>query len=259
MKKRYISFLFMIVLFSACDRNRILELPTVSEAVKMANDNLNNEKNNSIFDASKLIGLDTAVFFEGNFSPGKKKEVIAMCFASKMVKPCNTEPISPPPFETSNYLFMKLTQGRGSWVIDWVAQENPIQAQNIVDIDNDKLSELVFEGSYYCKGGMRFGYYYILTFKNDNAQIIYQKVSENQLATWPNPKVSLYKGAVLIDEIEVRLEDVDNDSVMEILERREVLEYNGGVTLEEISDSANKYLIFDTIFLTELEFEKEFE
>lgn len=257
--KIIITVIIFATLISGCDWNRIPESITVSDALELARESLKDKENISIFDNEKLTAIDTAVFYEGQFSPGKKREILVMCYEKNKPKPCNSNEVSPPPFETSDYLLMKLIPKRGKWVADWVAQENRISKQNIFDIDNDQLDEIIFNGEYSCRGGMTFGYYYIMTFKNDNAQIIYQKVSENQLTTWPNPNVTFYNGAVLIDEMKVRLEDVDNDSIMEIIEERKVLEYNGGQSLQEINDSAIKHRIIDTVFLKELEFEKEFD
>jgi hypothetical protein len=258
MKLKYIALVFIVGLMVYSCNYEIPETPSVSKALELAKENLENNENINIFDVTKLQNLDTAVFFEGQFSGNYKKEIIAMCFSKDGFLPCSSYAKSPPPFETSHYLIMKLIPKRGNWVTDWIAQENKIDANSIIDIDNDSLNELVFNGMYMCNGGMTYGYYYIMTFKNNDPSIIYQKISENQLTTWPNPNISFYDGAVLIDEMKVRLEDIDGDNKMEILENRKVLEYRGGKSLEEIKDSATHHEIIDTVFLTELEFEEEF-
>lgn len=259
MKIRYIAIILLAGIITFSCNYKTPEPPSVSDVLEMAKENLENNDNASIFDANRLVNLDTAVIFEGHFSTTKQKELIAMCFSKEEYLPCNSINKLPPPFETANYLVMKLTAKRGRWIPDWIAQENKLTSESIIDIDNDGLSELIFNGEYTCNGGMDYGYYYIMTFKNNDAAIIYQKVSENQLAMWPNPNISLTPENVLIDEIQVTLKDINGDSIMEILENRNVLEYNGGQTLKEINDSGITHRIIDTIFLTELQFEEEFD
>ncbi|PLX24332.1 MAG: hypothetical protein C0599_02460 [Salinivirgaceae bacterium] len=259
MNKKYLVLTLIAGFLAFACSYKIPAPPTVSEIIEMAKESLEKNDNISIFDATKLQNLDTAVFFEGKFSGSFKKEIIAMCFSKEGFLPCNTISKMPPPFETSHYLIMKLIPKRGNWVADWIAQENKIDANSVIDIDNDSLNELIFSGEYICNGGMTYGYYYIMTFKNNDPAIIYQKISENQLSVWPNPNISLTPENVLIDEIQVMLKDIDGDNIMEIIENRNVLEYNGGKTLQEINDSAVKHNILDTVFLTELEFEEEFD
>lgn len=247
-KLLFITSLFLVI-FIVCKQNSSnCDEPIRRNILNEAQLLIDNGEEALIFDESLLGTIDTIELFQGNFATSKG-EYLAMCYSFEEHYPCMSYSHLSPPYETANYLLMKLSCSNGKWNIDWAAQENKLEKNNIIDIDGDGISEIIFQGYYDCNGGMVYGYYYIAKFIKNELVYLYEKEPIDQIAVLPNPNLEITEKDTVTLNLNIEFIDVDNDGIKELIEKTTVVVYNGGKTRKEILKKASITNNIDTLYI----------
>ena len=257
MKKLLITTTLFLLIFIGCIQNDSnCTEPNANDILNEVQLLVDNDEKVLIFNENILGTLDTIELFPGNFS-GKNREYIGMCYSYEEYYPCMSFPHLSPPYETANYLLLKLSCKRGKWNIDWAAQENKLEERNIIDIEGDGINEIIFQGDYDCNGGMIYGYYYIAKFLNNELVYLYEKEPIDKIALLPNPNLMLTENDTLIFDLKVDLIDTNNDGVEELIENKRIVVYKGGETKSEILDNALITINADTLYFKNNKFDNK--
>ena len=249
MIKQTLFILIFGVLFTACKYSgTTCPEPNAKDILSEAKKIIESETLATVFNPERLKDIDTIEFLSGNFS-GEGDEILAVCYSREEYLPCLSFSHLPAPYETASYFLVKLSCLNGKWKVDWASQENKIQKEDLIDIDGDGVFELVFHGNYVCNGGMEYGYYYIVTLKENKEEILYRRLPVNQMAILPNPNFHPKVNDTIVLELEVDFEDVDNNGTMELLEKTKRIIYKGGKTEEEVQGKALIEIESNTYFL----------
>lgn len=179
----------------------------------------------------RLKNLDSLILLSGQFSSNQYPEYLALCVPQKSYFPCGGYSPHLPPVETANFLLLKMScQKEGKWQVDWFAQENMIRDSNLVDLNNDGLKELIFKDEAVCRGGIKYGFYYIQSLKNDTSTILYANNTFDKLMMFPFHKTRVAVGDTIVKRVNVSFKDVNQDGIQEIEEVLEYAIYQGGKT-----------------------------
>ena len=206
------------------------KLPSQTYILQKAQSLVNDTSNlGKILLPQRLQNLDTALLMVDHFASTKTLEFLAVCKPKEERLPCSQLASLLPPLETANFLLVKMScQRKNKWQVDWFAQENIINDSSLVDLNNDGLKELIFKDEAVCRGGIKYGFYYIQSLKNDTSTKLYANNTFDKLMMFPFHKHKVVVGDTIVKRVNVNFKDVNQDGIQEIEEVLNYAIYQGG-------------------------------